>query len=129
MAISIAARAMMIKRCCILAVSAWCTACARYETGEYERLLQQQPMVVVPVDGSHSISKIAGFVVYMKPEMAYKIGAPQSKEFLEMLEDYLVDEGVRYGHPVCAQGYRLVGSYTYRFAVINAECNARKENP
>jgi hypothetical protein len=79
-------------------------------------------MVIAPVDGSHSISKATGFVVYMRPEVADKVRAPQSKEFLEMLETYLVDAGLKHGRPICTHGYQIVGSYTYHFAIINAEC-------
>lgn len=108
-----------------MSIMSCCTSCAKYDTGEYDRLLQKQPLVVVPVDGSHSISKTAGFVVYMRPEVADKVRAPQSREFLEMLETYLVDAGVKYGRPICAHRYQIVGSYTYHFAVINAECEPK----
>ena len=106
----------------IILLSFLCHACAQYDTRADDEQLKKQPMIFALETGEHRINRRRGFVIYMKPAEADRVGAPDSPEFMKLLEDQLAIEEQKNGYLFCVNGYEIVDDYTYYFRIISAEC-------
>ncbi len=85
-----------------------CAACQLIDstTREYEALFKKQKMIIVPYTSEHIARHGLGFEILMKREEAWKVRAPESQEFRQILEGQLSIER-SLGNNYCPNGYEI----------------------
>lgn len=100
-----------------------CTACFDPTFAlRWDKEFSKSRIVIVPwVDRLEGL----GFDIYLRPDDAKKVQAPNGAEFHELLEKKLLQEEQVNGRKLCRLGYKLgstVNNYHGVYALVSAEC-------
>lgn len=99
----------MRKFFCYVLIPLFCSACFDLGYMGYKMKLKQRAMkeIIVIEETSLHIEGRLVFSVYMMPEEAQRMGAPNGIEFMKLLGERINQKEPLIGHKICQQGYRM----------------------